>query len=75
MSIHTPHDVNEQGDRPDVPTLPRKPSLDALVAEFRDGAALNSSDRLVYSHELSPNLMLLIITELDPGAPTSPDEQ
>ncbi len=76
MSIHTPHDVNEQGDRPDAPALPRKPSLEELVAEFRDGAALNSSDRLVYSYDLSPNLTLLIITELDPSAPTSlPDEQ
>ncbi|CAJ3545134.1 Uncharacterised protein [Burkholderia pseudomallei] len=76
MSIHTPHDVNEQDDRPDAPALQRKPSLEASAAQFRDGAALNSSDRLVYSYELSSNLTLLIITELDPSAPTSlPDEQ
>ncbi|MHA7212256.1 hypothetical protein ACX83E_00170 [Burkholderia pseudomallei] len=76
MSIHTSPDVNEHDDRPDAPASPRTPSLEEFVAEFRDGVALNSGDRLFSSYELSPNLTLLIITELDPSAPTSlPDEQ
>ncbi|CFU00872.1 Uncharacterised protein [Burkholderia pseudomallei] len=76
MSIHTPHDINEQDDRTDASASPQARDLEEFVAAFRDGAALNSGNRLFSSYELSPSLTLLIITELDASAPMSPpDEQ